>query len=289
MARIKIARNVVGMDAQAIRPALTTGAFTLDGGRHHAIVLLSGGGSLRSDTTSVTFAAPCALWLPIGGAARLTLNAGTRGARIATDELALGQALPAGPLGAEIKETLRRPIPGRAVAGPAAQELAQAIGAIGRESATLARAFEAVCRHHLAVLLIGLWRAAAPATLSAKAAPSAIVRRFLDLAELRLRDHWRVEDYAGELGISRARLTSAVRRATGQTPQGLLHARLVQEAETLLFGSNLQTAEIAEALGFKDPGYFNRFFKRQTGIAPGRRRRLAGDRPARDQSFAAWP
>jgi AraC family transcriptional regulator, transcriptional activator of pobA len=52
----------------------------------------------------------------------------------------------------------------------------------------------------------------------------------------------------------------------------------------------LSIEQIGYSLGFRDPGYFNRFFKRQRGVAPGAWRKTAARRPADDDaSFAAWP
>jgi AraC family transcriptional regulator, transcriptional activator of pobA len=49
--------------------------------------------------------------------------------------------------------------------------------------------------------------------------------------------------------------------------------------------------QIAYGLGFRDPGCFNRFFKRLTGVAPGAyRQTIAAARSTVDTpSFAAWP
>jgi AraC family transcriptional activator of pobA len=48
---------------------------------------------------------------------------------------------------------------------------------------------------------------------------------------------------------------------------------------------------VAYSLGFREPAYFNRFFKRVTGQSPGAYRRSC--RSARSavtaESFAAWP
>jgi AraC family transcriptional regulator, transcriptional activator of pobA len=66
---------------------------------------------------------------------------------------------------------------------------------------------------------------------------------------------------------------------------------LFEEARLRLENTEFPVEQIAYGLGFRDPGYFNRFFKRLTGITPGAYRQTiatAGstvDAP----SFAAWP
>lgn len=48
--------------------------------------------------------------------------------------------------------------------------------------------------------------------------------------------------------------------------------------------------QIAFGPGFKDPDYFNRFFKKHVGIPPGtHRRRMRGRRSCADNSCAVWP
>jgi len=43
-------------------------------------------------------------------------------------------------------------------------------------------------------------------------------------------------------------------------------------------------------LGFRDPAYFNRFFRRLTGVTPGSYRALARiELPKEQKAFAAWP
>ncbi|HTN39338.1 MAG TPA: helix-turn-helix domain-containing protein, partial [Arachidicoccus sp.] len=47
-----------------------------------------------------------------------------------------------------------------------------------------------------------------------------------------------------------------------------IHERLVLEARRLLFHTDNTLKEIAFDLGFAEASYFNRFFKRETGITP---------------------
>lgn len=276
-------------EATTIRPALSATTWTLRGNRNRGFVLVSGDGELNLGAASVPLSSPCALWLPAGRTARLTLAAGSRGAALSVSELALGRAVPSGPVGRQVKDALFHPIIGARLTSTLALDMCRAVEAVGRElSGGLAGAQEAA-RHHLVLVLLSFWRISSPQPQKVQSAPRAIVRTFLHLMELHLRDHWTVADYAGFLAVSRARLTSAVKRVTGRTPLELLHERLVIEAETLLTESNLQVAEIAETLGFKDAGYFNRFFRRETGRPPGQVRKAEARPGQRRPNFAEWP
>jgi hypothetical protein len=63
----------------------------------------------------------------------------------------------------------------------------------------------------------------------------------------------------------------------------LIHSRLISAVASMLDGSGLQIAELAEAQGVTDPAYFSRFFKRLTGrarIAPAPSSKSRAQRPA---------
>jgi AraC family transcriptional regulator, transcriptional activator of pobA len=70
----------------------------------------------------------------------------------------------------------------------------------------------------------------------------------------------------------------------------VIHDRVCAAARQMLESSGLQIDRVAALLGFDDPAYFSRFFKRYMGEAPGgyRRLRRALER-VRDDTFAAWP
>ncbi|WP_017601429.1 helix-turn-helix domain-containing protein [Nocardiopsis lucentensis] len=82
-----------------------------------------------------------------------------------------------------------------------------------------------------------------------------------------------VAEAAARLGVTPGHLADAVKRATGRTPGALLRDARTLEAKRLLAGTGLTVAAVARAVGFTDPAYFCRFFRRETGTSPGRFRR----------------
>lgn len=54
----------------------------------------------------------------------------------------------------------------------------------------------------------------------------------------------------------------------GRAPKDICHSRLLLEGKRLLTYTLKSIAEISHALGFSEPSYFNRFFKRNTGLTP---------------------
>jgi AraC family transcriptional activator of pobA len=100
------------------------------------------------------------------------------------------------------------------------------------------------------------------------APPSAVVERFLRLVD---RDHarrHRVADYARELGVSPGHLNALCRKRRRTSASALVRERLTLEAKRLLVHSDLTAAEIAFRLGFEDPAYFARYFRREAGSPP---------------------
>lgn len=92
--------------------------------------------------------------------------------------------------------------------------------------------------------------------------------RWVVLLESHYREHWPVSRYAARLGLSTERLNRMVRAETGQNAQALLHARLAREACRRLVHVVAPVSRLAFELGFEDPAYFCRFFKRHTGLSP---------------------
>lgn len=92
--------------------------------------------------------------------------------------------------------------------------------------------------------------------------------RFMALVEAHFLEHWTVARYAERLGLSTPRLNRLVRAASGRTAQALVHERLTREACRRLLYVAAPATSLALELGFDDPAYFSRFFRRQTGLSP---------------------
>jgi AraC-like DNA-binding protein len=81
---------------------------------------------------------------------------------------------------------------------------------------------------------------------------------------------WSVRAYAERIGVTPGHLTEAVKAATGRPASALVREARVREAKRLLTGTTLTVRQVAARVGFTDPAYFCRFFRRETGLSPGR-------------------
>lgn len=109
-----------------------------------------------------------------------------------------------------------------------------------------------------------------------KNAASRITNVFLELLErqfpiestekpLKLKS---AQDYAKELSVHPNYLNRAVKEVTGKPTTSHITERIISEAKALLQHTNWNIADIAYALGFEYPTYFNNFFKKITGTNP---------------------
>ena len=77
-----------------------------------------------------------------------------------------------------------------------------------------------------------------------------------------------VRDYAGKLNITEKHLNRICRDCYNKTSTQLIAERIVLEAKRMLIYGKWNVTEIGAELGYNDPSYFVRFFKKNTGLTP---------------------
>ncbi|WP_313790125.1 helix-turn-helix domain-containing protein [Flagellimonas olearia] len=76
------------------------------------------------------------------------------------------------------------------------------------------------------------------------------------------------KDYAKQLSVHVNYLNRAVKEVTGKSTTGHISDRITLEAKSILQHTDWNISEVAYALGFEYPTYFNNFFKKHTGATP---------------------
>jgi AraC family transcriptional regulator, transcriptional activator of pobA len=77
-----------------------------------------------------------------------------------------------------------------------------------------------------------------------------------------------VSDYADLLNLSPYQLNSIAKTSVGKTVTDLINDQIILEAKRNLIATSAQVKEVADKLGYEDPSYFIRFFKKHTGQSP---------------------
>jgi len=99
--------------------------------------------------------------------------------------------------------------------------------------------------------------------------PQVITRDFRALLTQEYKKLKSPGDYAAALHLSLSYLNEAVKEATGFTVTYWIHQEVMLEAKRLLYHSSCTVKEIAYELGYEDPTYFSRLFKKTVGKTPG--------------------
>lgn len=83
--------------------------------------------------------------------------------------------------------------------------------------------------------------------------------------ESHLTEQQDVHTIAEKLAMTTSNLYSVVKEFSGYSPKEWITNRLMQEAQRKLHYSAISVKELAYDLGFNDPDYFSRLFKKSTG------------------------
>lgn len=111
----------------------------------------------------------------------------------------------------------------------------------------------------------------APATPSARAGTTRGEELLASFHRL-LRQHfttWKQPaQYAAALTVTPAHLNDTVKALSGRSISQHLQARTILEAKRLLYYSDQPVKQIGYALGYDEPVYFGKLFKKATGLTP---------------------
>ena len=284
---VHVHRIEAGLQARAVALGRRDHATT------RALVLVSdGNGRLRAGDGERPLEGPALAWLARPTGRRLTLEAGTTGfiAEIADETIAraVGDFAESATLMFMVERDFDLPL---ARADPLMRQLADHLAAVREEVVRPQAGGAMLVVAHLRIILVLLLRATGLEEAAAASAGVPFLQRFRRLVEGHFREHWPVARYARALGISPDRLHAICRRELDRTPKALIAERLAREAGLALERSTLSVEQVSDTLGFRDPAHFSHFFRRMTGLAPGRFRRLvvSGAGQFSPPSFADWP
>lgn len=163
----------------------------------------------------------------------------------------------------------------------AADPTARLVADLDGEYRAGADGFQSVLRALLHVLVVRAARLPAHHPVAAPPAPrtrpGSVAARFVTLLGTPEGSQLSVRACARHLGVCESYLSEAVKASTGRTPGELIRQTRVHEAKRLLLRTELSVRQVAARVGYGDPAYFCRFFRRETGASPGDFRRGGGD------------
>ena len=113
-------------------------------------------------------------------------------------------------------------------------------------------------------------------TFAPSGGAASVARKFVALLAMPGGHLRTVPGSARRIGVSTAYLNEAVKTVLRRTPGQLIRQAQVHEAKRLLAQTDLSVQEVAKELGFVDPSYFCRLFRREVGTTPGSFRRTGG-------------
>lgn len=137
------------------------------------------------------------------------------------------------------------------------------------------KVLQSLLRHQLLALIVRLHLIQESRAHPSRHTPVSLQRftRYRRAVEQQLSEVHRVADYAKLIGCSQKSLNRAAVEIAGVSAKAYLSQRIALEAKRLLVHTTRPVAAIAEQLGFDEATNFVKFFRRETGQAPGGFRR----------------
>lgn len=91
---------------------------------------------------------------------------------------------------------------------------------------------------------------------------------FVNLLDENYNKGFTVKEYAVRMHISTRSLSELTSQLLNKSPLQMIQERIILEAQRLLLHSNLKVGQVGYRLGFDDPSYFVKYFKKHTDMSP---------------------
>lgn len=121
---------------------------------------------------------------------------------------------------------------------------------------------------HLTLLLVDVSRLAADVAGDLRLNDEPLLADVFGFIEEHYHEPISLRDVAWAVSLSPGYLTTVVRRKTGRPVQEWIAERRMAEARRLLVETDLSVEEIGQSIGYSDPAYFVRIFRRAHGVTP---------------------
>jgi len=121
---------------------------------------------------------------------------------------------------------------------------------------------------YLTLLLVGVSRLAAEVVGDLKLNDEPLLAEVFGFVEERYSERVSLRDVARAVNLSPGHLTTVVRRKTGRTVVEWIAERRLAQARRLLVETDLAVEEVGHRVGYNDPTYFVKSFRRAHGTTP---------------------
>lgn len=233
---------------------------------HQVLAIFSGGGEMQAEAQRQAFRSPALLTIPAGVVHGFAFLPETEGYVVTFAEALYRNLAREEPAFRQLFTAAR--CASLATDRSEEQELADALPKLRRELAWKAPASNAAITARLTTVLVSAARALhqpESALSAAGNARAALVARFRERMEAHLRMGLTITQYARALNVTPTQLRVACLEVTGKPPVRVLEERMLLEAKRTLTYTEMTIAETAYYLGFSDPAYFSRVFRKLAG------------------------
>jgi AraC family transcriptional activator of pobA len=231
-------------------------------------LITTGGGEMTGTTGALHFSAPCFLFIPPGAVHGFRYDRTADGIVVTSLADRLMSITTADRQIADFTAMPRvLPVDG----SPQSRMATRALEGIARELAAPAVGRAALLEALVTEAIVGLVRIGGGDAhgKGLEDRDGQRIEQLMALIGANFQEHRPIGFYAARIGVSPTHLNRLARAQTGLSVQGLVARRLLEAARRDLIFSPSPVQKIAYSLGFSDPAYFNRFFRRMTGTTPG--------------------